>query len=58
MKLELDTNKGGAILSDIFQVINIKPGLNGRLSLKVNGQDAGYTTPIYNNCEIELIWEN
>ncbi len=58
MKLEMDPGKGGAILSDIFQVIDIKPGMNGRLSLKVNGEAAGFTTPISDNCEIELIWGN
>jgi len=56
--ITLDRSAGSAILSDIFQVVEIKPPLNARLLMKVNGQPAGFTTPICNNCNIELIWES
>lgn len=49
--------EAGAILSDIFQVVDIKAKANGRLRIKLNGEEAGYTTPISNNSVIELEWE-
>lgn len=54
----LDRSTSSAILSDIFQVVEVKPPLNARLLMKVNGQPAGFTTPIFNDCHIELIWES
>lgn len=47
-----------AILSDIFQVIDLKPNNNtGRLTMRVNGNSAGFTTPIFENANIELFWQ-
>jgi len=55
-RLYLDRGQGQAILSDIFQVIEMKPVLSGRLSIKVDGESAGFTTPIRNGSVIELNW--
>ena len=52
-----DQNESTAILSDIFNIIEIKPPLSGRLVIKVDGEPGGFTTPIYNHSQIELIWE-
>lgn len=46
------------ILSDIFQLINIEKHSQGILSIKVNGEKAGYTTPLPDNCQVTLEWEN
>ena len=55
-RLYLDRSQGQAILSDIFQVIEMKPVLSGRLSIKVDGEPAGFTTPIRHGSVIELNW--
>lgn len=56
-RINIDKAQANAILSDIFKVIEIKPHTNGRLRIKVDGEEAGYTTPIANNSVIELEWE-
>lgn len=56
-RLYLERGQGLAILSDIFQVIEMKPVLSGRLTIKVDGESAGFTTPIRNGSVIELNWE-
>jgi len=56
-RISLDHSQSYAIMSDIFQVIDFKPSLHGRLSIKVDGETAGFTTPLKRNCEIELLWE-
>ncbi|MGE5391091.1 MAG: cell division FtsA domain-containing protein [Deltaproteobacteria bacterium] len=57
-RLYLDRGQGLAILSDIFQIIEMKPVLSGRLLIKVDGEPAGFTTPIRNGSVIELNWES
>lgn len=56
-RITVNRDQSEAILSDIFQVVDIKTKANGRLRIKLNGEEAGYTTPITNNSEIELEWE-
>ncbi len=57
-RIFIDKTKSNAILSDIFKVVEIEAGrLSSKLSMKVDGKAAGFTTPIANNSEIELIWE-
>ncbi|HZK43011.1 MAG TPA: pilus assembly protein PilM [Syntrophomonadaceae bacterium] len=56
MRLEFDNQSCSAILSDIFKVINIKPSSTKRLKIIVDGENAGFTTPIFNDSKIELIW--
>lgn len=46
-----------AILSDIFAVIDVQPMVQRRLALRVDGEEAGYTTPIFEGSQIEMIWE-
>ncbi len=55
--LSINKSESEAILSDIFQVIEIKPGVQKRLIMKVDGQEAGFTTPIYENSSIEITWD-
>lgn len=57
MNLELDKGKAAAILSDIFRVYKLESVSKGRLTMFVNGKEAGFTTPIFNGSKIELIWE-
>jgi len=45
------------ILSDIFQVINIEYKPGDRLLMRVNGEEAGFTTPIFEGSRIEIKWE-
>lgn len=56
-RITVDRDQSEAILSDIFQVVDIKTKANGRLRIKLNGEEAGYTTPITNNSVIDLEWE-
>lgn len=56
-RITVDREQGEAILSDIFQVVDIKAKSNGRLRIRLNGEEAGYTTPITHNSVIELAWE-
>lgn len=56
MRLMADDNSK-LILSDIFNSIDIKPPVNKRLIMTVDGQEAGFTTPIKHGSVIELGWE-
>ncbi len=56
-RITINKDQSTAILSDIFQVIEIKAHSNQRLRMTVDGEEAGYTTPIANNSVIELVWE-
>jgi len=56
-RITVNRDQSEAILSDIFQVVDIKTKANGRLKIKLDGEEAGYTTPITNNSVIELEWE-
>ncbi len=56
-RISVDKADSSIILSDVFQVVDIKPATNGKLIMRVNGQEAGYTTPIANDSVIELKWE-
>lgn len=55
--LTINKDENPAILSDIFQVINIKPQSPGKLEIKVDGQEGGFTTPIHEGSVIELHWD-
>ncbi len=55
--INIDKSQTKSILSDIFQVVEVKAHANGRLRMKVDGEEAGYTTPIANNSVIELVWD-
>ncbi|SHG92513.1 cell division protein FtsA [Thermosyntropha lipolytica DSM 11003] len=57
MRIEIDREKNGAILSDIFRLIQIEPASSGRLVMEVDGEPAGFTTPIYDNSRIKIRWE-
>ncbi len=57
VRITLNREEGGAILSDIFKVIEIKPAVNTKLLIKVDGEPAGFTTPIKEDSQIELSWE-
>jgi len=56
-KINVERLESSIILSDLFQRLDIKPSLGGKLIMKVNGEDAGYTTPIPNNGIIIIEWE-
>lgn len=56
MSLEF-IHKTGAILSDVFRVIDLNLASKGRLIMTVDGQKAGFTTPIMEGSKIELLWE-
>jgi cell division protein FtsA len=57
-KVEIDRQQSGCILSDIFRVVDFKTTSTGtRLVLEVDGQPAGYTTPIHDGNQIRIFWE-
>ncbi len=55
IKLEVDKSEHTAILSDVFRVIDFKPA-SGKLYMQVDGEEAGFTTPIFDGSKIELGW--
>lgn len=57
VRITLNREESGAILSDIFKVVDIKPVKNSKLLIKVDGEPAGFTTPIKEGSQIELSWE-
>ncbi len=57
VRITLNREEGGAILSDIFNVVEIKPAINAKLLIKVDGEPAGFTTPIKEGSQIQLSWE-
>ncbi len=57
-EIQIEKNQSTAILSDIFAVIDIKPMVQRKLSLRVNGQEAGYTTPLADGSNIDIVWED
>lgn len=56
-RIVLDKKESSAMLSDIFQVVEMDTSLTGRLKIVVDGKAAGFTTPIYNDSVIEMSWE-
>lgn len=56
-RISIRREETGAILSDIFRYIDVKPLADSRLLLKVNGEEAGFTTPLREGSEIEIYWE-
>lgn len=47
------------ILSDIFNIISFKPeGIKGKLIMKINGIDAGFTSVVKDKDEVEIFWQN
>lgn len=58
LELQLDRSHNQAIFSDIFRVIEVKPNATGRLLMYVDGESAGFTTPISDGSKIELSWES
>jgi cell division protein FtsA len=56
-RITLNREEGRAILSDIFNVVEIKPAKNAKLFIKVDGESAGFTTPIKEGSQIDLSWE-
>ena len=57
IRITLNREEGHAILSDIFKVVEIKPAINAKLLMKVDGEPAGFTTPIKEGSQIDLSWE-
>lgn len=55
--IDLITEQSQVILSDIFQIIKIEKQPKGILRIRVNGEEAGYTTPLSDNSEVILDWE-
>lgn len=56
-RITLNREESRAILSDIFNVVEIKPAINAKLFIKVDGKSAGFTTPIKEGSQIDLSWE-
>lgn len=55
-RLTVAPRNGTTILSDIFKVVDIKPVPGGKLLMTVDGQEAGFTTPIFQDSRIDLQW--
>lgn len=57
MRLKVEKIDQSAILSDVFKLIDFRAKSNGRLVMTVNGEAAGFTTPVAENSVIELRWD-
>jgi cell division protein FtsA len=56
-RIDVNMEQSQVILSDIFQLVEIEKRTQGILRIRVNGEEAGYTTPLANNSEVTLDWE-
>ncbi len=56
MYLTIDKENNSAILSDVFRSFKIETRKGGTLKMKVDGQEAGFTTPIYDGSVVEVLW--
>jgi cell division protein FtsA len=45
------------ILSDVFTVYSLEGQPGKRLKITLDGENAGFTTPLYAGCKIEFTWE-
>jgi len=45
------------IVSDLLTQITVTPKPSGNLVIKVNGVEAGFTTPIKSGDRVDLYWE-
>ncbi|MEN6461413.1 MAG: cell division FtsA domain-containing protein [Syntrophomonas sp.] len=58
VRITAGKKEANCILSDIFKEININPTVSkGKLIIEVDGNPAGYTTPIFDKSNIKLAWE-
>lgn len=57
MRLTVEPVEQSVILSDVFNIIDFKVKTNGRLFMTVDGNVAGFTTPVYHRSIIEIRWE-
>lgn len=55
--IRLGESRMTAIVSDVLNHVEITPARNKRLLILVNGEPAGFTTPIKDGDEIEFIWK-
>lgn len=55
--IKVDKTKNYAILSDVLGVIDVKRNPRGRLVIRVDGENAGYTTPLVENSVVEFYWQ-
>lgn len=56
-RLIINRESSNFILSDIFQVIDVEYKPGDRLLIKVNEEEAGFATPIFEGSKIEIKWE-
>ena len=45
------------IVSDLLTQITVTPKSSGNLVIKVNGVEAGFTTPVNSGDRVDLYWE-
>ena len=57
MTITINERESSAILSDVFRVIDLEPYPGGKLIMRVDDNNAGFTTPITEGSKIELIWQ-
>ncbi|MGI5879628.1 MAG: cell division protein FtsA [Syntrophomonadaceae bacterium] len=57
MTITINESETSAMLSDVFRVIDLEPYPGGKLIMRVDDNDAGFTTPITEGSKIQLSWE-
>ncbi|MGE5403688.1 MAG: cell division FtsA domain-containing protein [Candidatus Saccharibacteria bacterium] len=57
-EIQLTETNRMIILSDVLNHISVDTRPAGKLILRVNGEEAGFTTPLKDNDQIEITWEN
>lgn len=57
MTITINEQETSAILSDVFRIIDLEPYPGGKLIMRVDDNEAGFTTPITTGSKIQLTWE-
>lgn len=56
--LKVKTQESSTIVTDLLTQITVTPRPSGNLVIRVNGLDAGFTTPVQSGDQVELYWED
>jgi len=56
--LKVKTQDFSPIVSDLLTQITVTPRPSGNLVIKVNGLEAGFTTPVNSGDQVDLYWED
>ncbi len=56
-EIEIKESLDGLILSDVLGYVELNRVGRGQLVIRVDGEKAGFTTPVFEGSEIEIFWD-